>query len=607
MTDTEIIKQKIDIVDLISESVVLKKTGANFKGLCPFHNEKTSSFVVSQERQIWHCFGGCQDGGDIFKFVMKQENCDFPEALKLLAKRAGVTLSNQFDTQASDLREKIYKINKLAADYYSYILTSHKIGKDALEYLQNRQISDSSIKLFSLGYAPSSWDSLINFFVKKKYSLTDLDQAGLVSKSSSGKFFDRFRGRLMFTLKDQHGNVVGFAGRTLDPNAKEAKYINTAETAVYVKGNVLYGLEVNKEEIKKQNAAVVVEGEIDLIQSYQSGVRNIVAIKGSALTEGQVQLLKRYTQNLLLALDSDFAGNQAAHRGILIADSAGLDIKVISFSEAKDPDELIKKDPGLWRKAVDSAVPFYDYIISSALSKFDPASATGAKQIVTDTAKFLSPIENLVVKSHYLKKLASKLDVQVETLETQLDKEYRKQQLSLGPSLSIPSPTPVKENRPRQEILGEYLLSLLLQSGRPADYLVLISQRTLDEDFSTPPLKVIYNRLRDFTQTVPLFDLKSFANSFEPEYLATLDRLCLIDLSVDPKDDEAVLSEVSKTSWELRELSLRNQLKDISLKLKSATDENTDNFQTEFQKISEKLSKLTEEKQLISQTNSASI
>ncbi len=611
MTDLEEIKQKVDIVTLLSEYVVLKKMGTNFKGLCPFHSEKTPSFVVSPERQIWHCFGGCQEGGDIFKFLQKMENIEFPEALRILAKRAGVTLTSYQPTQNQELRDRIYSINHLAAEFYNYILSSHPLGKTAREYLLERKITSDSIKLFGLGYAPNSWDSLLKFLTKKGYTTSDLDAAGLVSKSGIGHFFDRFRGRLIFTLKDHRGNVVGFAGRLLDPAAKEAKYINTAETTVYVKGNVLYGLEVTREEIKKAGFAVVTEGEIDTIQSYQAGVKNVVAIKGSALTGGQVGLLKRYTENVYLSLDADFAGDAAAHRGIEMADSAGLNIKVVILGDpstssgfAKDPDELIKKNPGLWHKAVVNAVSFYDYIIDSALEKHDPTMAEDAKMIVVEVAKFIEPIENLVVKNHYLKKLAVKLNIDEDTLETQLGKEFKKLQLPHPQSTNqTKSQFPIT-NKSRIELLEEYLLSILLQARSPADYLVLISGRLEATDFITIHLGKIYQLMVSFVGNpksdveVVKFDIKTFAKLVPPELVETVDRLYLQDTKIDFTDDQTILAEIQTKVWEIKELSLREKLKKISEEIRKNTE--SAQLEQDFTKTAAALQKLTEEKGLIS-------
>lgn len=613
MTDLDQIKQKIDIVALISEYVALKKTGANYKGLCPFHTEKTPSFVVSPERQIWHCFGSCQDGGDIFKFLMRIENIEFTESLQILAKRAGVKLSSYAPSKTTEAREKIFAVNHLASEFYNYILTSHSLGEKARDYLKNRQINDNSIKLFSLGYSPNSWDSLTNFLAKKGYSNSDLEAAGLVSRSSIGHYYDRFRARLVFTLKDHRGNVVGFAGRLLDPDAKEAKYINTAETPVYIKGDILYGLEITKEEIKKAGFAVVVEGEIDAIASYQAGVRNVVAIKGSALTAGQVSLLKHYTENVYLSLDADYAGDAAAHRGIETADTAGLNIKVVDIKRIypegqyvpKDPDELIKKDPGLWRTAVEKAVNFYDFIIDSAVTKHDPANPQEAKKIASEVAKFLAPIENLVVKNHYLKKLAAILSISQDDLETQLDKEFRKTQLSrqLG---SQEQAVQTKITISRQQLLEEYLLSLLLQSQKPSDYLLLISNRLSFEDFNHPALGKIFQILNSIVDN-PQSDVSLIKNKFSitefiklvpGELIDLVDRLYLLENKVDSTDDALILEEIQKTAWELKELSLREKLKKISLELKK--DDNSPDLANNFAQLSSRLQKLIEEKSLLS-------
>lgn len=604
MSDLDQIKQKIDIVAFVSESVPLKKTGANFKGLCPFHTEKTPSFIVSPERQIWHCFGQCADGGDIFKFLMKIENIEFSESLKILAKRAGVTLSAFQPSKESQLKEKLYSVNHLASEFYHYILTNHPLGQKARDYLKSRQITNNSITLFSLGYSPNSWDSLINFLAKKGYNPPDLETAGLVSKSQIGHFFDRFRGRLIFTLKDHRGNCVGFAGRLLDPEAKEAKYVNTAETPVYTKGNILYGLEIAKEEIKKEGFAVVVEGEIDAIQSYQAGVRNVVAIKGSALTQNQVNLLKRYTENIYLSLDADYAGDSAAHRGIEIADAAGLNIKVVNLKEGKDPDELIKKDPGLWHEAVKKAINFYDFIIDSALAKFDPKIPEQAKKIVSEVAHFLEPIENLVVKNHYLKKLAGQLDISQDALAVQLAKEYKKTVFSLRP---ITSPitndqTPITP-KSRSDLLEEYLLSLLLQSPRPSDHLLLISPRLTPQDFTNPASGKIYQLLISLSEnpqsdvSLPQdFNINTFVKIAPPELAPIIDRLYLLESAVS-LDTTAVLTELQKTAWEIRELSLRDKLKKITQELK-AKQESKD-LVKDFTETTSALQKLLEEKSLL--------
>ncbi len=610
MTDLEQIKEKVDIVEFISEYVQLKKTGANFKGLCPFHEEKTPSFVVSPERQIWHCFGGCNDGGDVFKFLMRIENIEFGEALKILADRAGIKIERSVQaSQKADLKDKIFEINHLAAEFYNYLLTTHPLGAKARDYFSERKISENSWKLFQLGYAPQSWDNLYKFLSKKGYKEEELFQAGLVSRSGIGNVFDRFRGRMMFTLKDPRGKVVGFAGRLLDPDAKEAKYINTAETPVYVKGDVLYALETTKDEIKKEGFVVIVEGEIDAIQSYQAGVRNVVAIKGSALTDGQINLLKRYTDTLYLSLDSDFAGDQAAHRGIETADKAGFNIKVVTFKEAKDPDELIKLDPNLWRNAVKNAVNFYDYIIDSACEKYSIDDPQGVKKIISETAKFIGVIENLVIREHYLKKLADKLNVSLDSLEAQVDKEIRKLKVPQANINQEVSSEP-QSKRPREEMMEEYLMAMLLQAPNPSDYLVISTIRLSAEDFINTAFGKIYqtmvtfidNPKSDVVLTTEKFEINQLAVLIPPELMDTFNRLYLLEIKVDFKDSNHVLEEIQKTVWEVKELSLRKRLKNLSGEIKKNPD--AENLEQDFTTTASRLQELLEQKALVMQNSS---
>jgi len=454
----EEIKSKIDIVELIGQYLPLTKAGRNYKALCPFHTEKIPSFMVSPERQIWHCFG-CGAGGDIFGFLMRYENMEFVEALRTLAKRAGVELKGwRGESGRWKEKEKLFRINRLASDFFHWVLLENQVGKKALDYALARGIKKESIKTFQLGYAPQSWDSLQRFFAKKGYQPEDLEEAGLVIKSEEGRgFYDRFRGRLMFPLFDHRGNAVGFAGRLLDPKAVEAKYVNTPETPVYIKGDLLYGLNITKEEIKKEELAVVVEGEIDAISSYQAGVKNVVAIKGSALTENQVRLLKRYTENISLALDADTAGDAASRRGIQIADQGGLNIKVIQIPLGKDPDECAQKEPTLWCKAVDEAIPVFDFLIDSALSRFDKKTAVGKKKIGQEVLPILAKITDEIVKAHYLQKLAQEIGVEEEVLRMEMGKlEVGNWKLEIGKKVG-------GEEKEGREALEEYLLSLILQ------------------------------------------------------------------------------------------------------------------------------------------------
>ena len=266
MSDIDDVKSRLNIVDIVGAKVPLKKAGRNFKGLCPFHSEKTPSFIVSPDRQTFHCFG-CGKGGSVIDFVMEYDRVDFSEALETLAATAGVTLTHRIpDTPEGRIRQKIFEVNHLASEFYHYLMTKHDLGERARIYLKHRGVSDKTAKTFMLGYSPNGWEGLYRYLTKKGYAAELLEKAGLVIRSRSGRgMYDRFRGRIMFTLRDHRGNVVGFSGRMLDPDAKEAKYINTSETPVYIKGNVLYGLDVTKSAIQKENDCILTEGEFDVI------------------------------------------------------------------------------------------------------------------------------------------------------------------------------------------------------------------------------------------------------------------------------------------------------------------------------------------------------
>lgn len=565
MDERELIKSKIDIVQLVSEALPLKKAGRHFKANCPFHNEKTPSFIVSPELQIFKCFG-CGKAGDIFGWLMEYERMDFIEALKILAKRAGVELvgqSHKTGGEKQTLKNLILEINHLAGEYFHYLLTTHKVGEKARHYLKERKISDESVKLFSLGYALNNWQGLIQFLNGKKgYSLKDLESAGLVAVGSSGRYYDRFRGRLMFPLKDSRRNVLGFAGRLLDPDAKEAKYVNTPETAVYRKGELLYGLDVTKEQIRKADCAVVVEGEIDAIQSYQAGVRNVIAIKGSALTEAQVRLIKRFSADIYLALDADFAGDAAARRGIETAEKAGLNIKIVKILKGKDPDECVRENLKLWQKSVENAVSYYDFLIDSAISRHGKETALGKKKISGELLPVLAAIENLVVRAHYLKRLARELDVNEEILERERAK------LSV-PGKTIPTEDLLKTApKTRQEILEEYLLSLFLRGAKQEEKGRIKDEYLLNTGASRA-LKLYFDYQ---TQEPAGFVLNDFVKSLPAELVEIVQNAFLTGFDREV-DGNKLNMELEKTLGELKKNFYGRKLKEQAEKIKNLSEE----------------------------------
>lgn len=470
MDQVEEIKNKMDIVELIQEYLPLKKAGRNYKANCPFHGEKTPSFMVNPELQIFKCFG-CGAGGDVYEFLKRMEGMEFGEALQHLAKRTGITLVTYKPTAFEEQKDKLLAINSKAADYYHYLLTKHKLGEPARKYLADRRITDEAIERYKLGFSPDGWDFAAKYLVDKKgFKSEELERAGLVIKKSPENYYDRFRNRIMFPLNNTRGQTVGFAGRVM-PGADEksgGKYVNTPETEIYHKGELLYGLDVNRSEIKTKGWAVVVEGEVDSIASWQAGVKNVVAIKGSALTEKQVELLRRLCETVVLGLDADSAGDAASRRGIAIAQKQGLIIKVIN-AEAEEINPKGYKDPGdwaandklSWQAAVAGAVPIYDFYLESAVRRFG-LDAIGKEKIGRELLPVWGGIDDEIVKAHYIKKLANVLGVEDRDIRAQMLKHPDFTNTSLAKQ-----PTSVISKQPnsRREILEEYLMGLALRNN----------------------------------------------------------------------------------------------------------------------------------------------
>lgn len=417
----EEIKHKVNIVDIVSEQVTLKRKGRNLVGLCPFHSEKTGSFMVNEGLQIYKCFG-CGAGGDVYKFLMETEGLDFSEALEKLANRAGVKLAERNKGKGDDKR-RLLEVHNLAAEYFHYLLTKHPAGEVARKYLADRDINDKLIKTFKIGYALPEWDGLVKYLVNKKnYQPGVLVAAGL-AVGNKGRVFDRFRGRVIFPLLDISGRVVGFSGRVLVTKEDEAKYINSPETEIYHKSKMLYGLTIARSEIKKKNRVVIVEGELDMISSFAAGVSETVAIKGSALTEEMMDILSRLTPNITLSLDADDAGEAAMKRSIEGAEKRGLSIKMVELVGGKDPDEIARKKPRQWVEMIDRAVPLYEFFYNKAIDRWGTESVEGITKIVREVVPYLAKVENSVVREVWAKKLADKLGVDKQRVYEEIEKK----------------------------------------------------------------------------------------------------------------------------------------------------------------------------------------
>ena len=422
----EEIRNHCDIVDIISEYVHLKPAGKGFKGLCPFHEEKTPSFMVSPEKQLFHCFG-CGEGGNVFNFLMKYEKFSFFEAVKMLAKKSGVRLpaDEEKGNFLNKEKERLYKINSLVVNYYRECLFRTNQGKKVINYFKKRGINDTSVEKYRLGYAPPSWDALTNFLKKKGISYKELSKAGLIKESKiEGKYIDYFRDRIIFPIFNLSGRVIGFGGRVLGDSLP--KYINSPETLVYNKGSNLYSLNFAKEDIRKKNYIIIVEGYTDVLITQQYEFNNVAASLGTALTTKQVDLIKRFTDMVLIAYDADSAGNMATLRSLDLIIKAGLDIKVIDLPQGHDPaDFLIKKGKTPFQNLIDSSLSLIDYKLKLLYSKNSIKTIEGKVKVIKGIMPTLSVIGNEVELRAQAKKISEELKLSEEAILIEL-KRYKR-------------------------------------------------------------------------------------------------------------------------------------------------------------------------------------
>lgn len=585
----EEVKQKTDIVSIISEHVDLKKAGRNYKALCPFHGEKTPSFMVSPELQIFKCFG-CGESGDVISFLQKYEGMDFYEALKFLADRAGIRLRPSQNFKKS-FKERIYQINYLAAKFYNYILLNHPLAKVALNYLtKQRGLELRTIKTFQLGYSPNRPLALKKFLIdKKKISIDELAKAGLVYQKGSGAY-DRFRGRVIFPLHDHRGNIAGFAGRILpsDDNKDLAKYINTPETDAYHKSKILYGLNLTKGDIKRKNVAVIVEGELDMISSWQAGIGEVVAIKGSALTTEQVNLLSRFTQKIVLALDADIAGDVASRRGIEIAEKEGLEVTVARLPKKfKDPDEMARKDPKGLKKSIKNAKGAWDFIIDQIFEKYDNKEGVGKARVSREIVPILKLISDKIVQAYYIELVAKRLKVPIEAVSQEiLKKGEEKKDIALETMITE------EKKRSRRDLLEERLVAIAFRY----DPTVLEKQRVL-EIIVSPLARRIVAQFKNFIKKNK-FEASKFANYLPPELFEGYSDLILKEIN-NLRGEGNWEKEIDLIIRELEIIDTKSQLQKVAEKIKKLEKKGKkvglEKKEKEFDKLTKRLSELEEE------------
>lgn len=417
------IKDRLNIADIISGYIQIKKAGVNFKAVCPFHSEKTPSLVISPQKQIWHCFG-CGEGGDIFGFVRSYENVEFKEALKLLADKAGVKLPEYKpqDPKAQSEKELLLRINNFAARFYHEMLVADNRGSAALRYLEQRGLTRKTIDQWQIGFAPDDFHFLEKALQKKRVNILDMIKAGVSAKNERGQVYDRFRGRITFPIFNYTGEIAGFSARILRDDGKSSKYVNSPETSIYNKSKILFGLNFAKNEIRKKDEAVIVEGQMDCISSHQAGIENVVASSGTALTVDQLQLLGRLTKNLKFCFDGDLAGLHATRRAIELYLGRDFIVKIVDLGGAKDPDELLKENPRKFEERIEQAKLFLDYYIEKAFSNYSQANVEQKKNIAKDILPLVKFLTDPLEQDHYLRLLAEKFATTVEVLRQALQK-----------------------------------------------------------------------------------------------------------------------------------------------------------------------------------------
>ena len=594
------IKDRLDVVDIISGYLKVQKAGMNFKARCPFHNEKTPSFYISPERQIWHCFG-CSKGGDIFGFIKDIEGVEFPEALRILAQKAGIELEHQSPGVKNE-KTQLLNIVESAARFFEKQLWGSGYGRQALEYLTERGLKEETIKEFRLGYAPNDWYSLNKFLLSLGFSKKEIVDAGLsFQKEGRSEIYDRFRSRIMFPIADLNGAIVGFTGRIfpaaevakgVEPQAQVAKYINTPQTATYDKSRVLYGLNKAKTEVRSADRCVLVEGNMDVLMSHQAGVKNVVASSGTALTPTHLKLLQRYTTNLDFCFDTDQAGVMATKRGIGLALAQNFSVKIISVEdeECKDPADYVKKHGEKWGHIAQAAKPVVEFYFDKARQSYNPASAESKKSMILALAPFVKRLVSSVEKSHWVSQLALLLRTNEDAVRK--DIEITKDELDMysreAAPTEVPAAQPVSSTQ-NFDLLNEAILSVVLKN--PKIFTESFAD-VFDEDLH-PFVKDVLSKIKDDKE----ISLDKLVKTFGQDRAMWLEfaHLRSQELWKDFNDEELKI-EFKNLISKIKHKSITSQLTNVEYDIKEAeaskdkTKINT--LVVKFNELTKELSKL---------------
>ncbi len=562
----EQIQSRSDIVEVISRYIPLQKAGRNYRAPCPFHHEKTPSFIVSPDKQIYHCFG-CGAGGNVFSFVMKYENLEFPEAVEMLGEKAGIRIprSGTQNKELSSLAIQLYKINELAVSFFQETLARNQAARD---YLASRGISEETVKKFKIGYAPDSWDNLLNFFKKKNIDGAILEKAGLVISNEKGGYYDRFRKRVIFPIFDLKDRVLGFGGRVLDSSLP--KYMNSPETYIYSKGRHLYGLNFSRDSIKKQGHALIVEGYLDFIIPYQALAKNIIATLGTALTIDQVKLLKRFANTVIMVYDPDEAGEAASLRNMDMFIGEGVNVYIAELPSGLDPDNYIRKfGTDDFIKLTKSSKNLFDYKLSKLSARFDIRSAHGKASIAGEMLPTISRIENAVLRSNLIKKLAEKLSVDEESIRTELKK--------VKPDYSVRAynVTPVEAKKDAKSA-EKMVLALLLEG----DTFVRRAKGSLSlDEFKDSLVRDVIKAIYDLSGEEKNITAVRLMNHFDNNEDAADLISEVVNLSETLKDKEKILSDCIV---KIKKDVVKDRLSRLQDEIRAAHDSNNESLVTKL-------------------------
>lgn len=589
MSSIEEIKDRLDILDIVSETVQLKRSGKNYTGFCPFHsNTRTPSFVVFPESGTWRCFGQCSEGGDIFKFVMKREGWDFSEALHFLADRAGVQLK-PVSPQQEEQREEHQRLRTLleeAVAFFRHHLLNNPAGQVALDYLHGRGLSDETIETFELGYAPSGYDNLLNYFLDKGYSEKELLDCGLVSERDSGGVYDRFRHRIIFPIRNARGKMAGFGARAIDPEDMP-KYLNSPQTVLFDKSNLLYGLDKARKSIRSLDQAVIVEGYLDVIAPYQAGYTNLVSPMGTALNEQQLRQLKRYTRRIILALDADAAGEKATLRGLQVArqtldretdfsfDARGLlhqegrlkaDIRVTTLPEGLDPDEIVNRDPESWQELIAAASPIVAHVMHTLAANKDLEDPKVKDEIAAQVLPLIQDIPSAIERDTYIQQLARLLRVDESALtidRASRRRRHPRQRQSPAVQLDegVQSETPAITIAQPMFKLESFFLSIII---RDPELLYRVDRALLQaglgrvsgEDFQLTNHQQVFQHIRDSLQQHDVAP-ENYALDNLPMPLIDMAEDLLIQTGELNPQEEKLLTELIRVILNLRKKNLQ--------------------------------------------------